>query len=169
VVVVVVAANIMEKFILGNSGFDPAIRTANDANVARFVHLNKMVEDYQTFTTIISAEQAATLFTAPVELNVPAGMYTLVGGYIYYSANATEPLELGSEQYVMINSIMSICKNTNSSLSPGQIAYLTPFGSFSTNVSSGKLTFSTDADSGTTPDGLVEVTLYLTKLNLSII
>lgn len=165
---VVVVANIMEKFTLGNSGFDPAIRTANDANVARFVHLNKMVEDYQTFTTIISAEQAATLASAPVELNVPAGMYTLAGGYVYYSANATEQLELGGEQYVMINSIMSICKNNNSSLSPGQIAYLTPFGNFSTDVSSGKLTFSTDADSGTTPDGNVEITVYLTKLNLTI-
>jgi len=163
----VVAANTMEKFSLGNRGTDPLIRTDNDANVARFAHLNKMVEDYQTFTTIISAEQAATLST-PVELNVPAGMYTLVGGYIYYSANATETLQLGGEQSVTINSIMSICKNTNSSLSPGQIAYLTPFGNYSTYVSSGKLTFFTDTDS---PDanGSVEITVYLTKLNLSII
>jgi len=165
--VVVVVANTMEKFILGNSGFDPAIRTANDANVARFVHLNRMVEDYQTFTTIISAEQAAALASTPVELNVPAGMYTLAGGYIYYSANATEPLDLGGEQLVMINSTMVISKNAISSLSPGQITYLDSFGNFSTDVSSGKLTFSTDADS---PDanGSVEITVYLTKLNLTI-
>jgi hypothetical protein len=169
VVVVVVAANTMEKFILGNSGSDPSIRTANDANVARFVHLNRMVEDYQTFTTIISAEQAATLASTPVELNVPEGMYALAGGYIYYSSTATEDLELGGEQLVLVNSTMAISKNAVSTLSPGQLTHLSTFGSFSTNVSSGKLTFTTDADSGTTPDGPVEVTVYLTKLNLSII
>jgi len=168
VVVVVVAANTMEKFTLGNRGTDPLIRTDNDANVARFAHINRMVEDYQTFTTIITAEQAATLASAPVELNVPEGMYTLAGGYIYYSATATENLVFGGEQLVMINSTMAISKNSVSSLSPGQIAYLASFGNFSTDISSGKLTFSTDVDSETT-DGPVEITLYLTKLNLSII
>ena len=167
-VVVVVAANTMEKFILGNSGSDPSIRTANDANVARFVHLNRMVEDYQTFTTIISAEQAATLASAPVELNVPAGMYTLAGGYVYYSANATEILDLGSQQFVIINETMYISKNENNDLQPGELMYLTTSGNFGTPVSSGKLTFSTDADSSTTPDGPVEITVYLTKLNLTI-
>lgn len=165
---VVVVANIMEKFTLGNSGSDPLIRTANDANVARFAHLNRMVEDYQTFTTIISAEQAATLASAPVELNVPAGMYTLAGGYIYYSANATETLELGGEQLVMINSTMVISKTSNNPLAPGQMTYLSSFGNFTTTVSNGNLTFSTDADSATTPDGPVEITVYLTKLNLTI-
>jgi len=164
----VVAANIMEKFTLGNRGTDPLIRTDNDANVARFGHLNKMVQDYQTFTTIITAEQAATLASAPVELNVPAGMYTLAGGYVYYSANATETLELGGEQLVKINSTMVISKNTSNGLNPGQMLYLSSVGDYVTDVSSGKLTFSTDIDSLTT-DGPVEVTVYLTKLNLSII
>ena len=164
---VVVVANTMEKFILGNSGSDPSIRTANDANVARFVHLNRMVEDYQTFTTIISAEQAATLASAPVELNVPAGMYTLAGGYVYYSANATKTLQLGSEQLVKINSIMVISKNSIAELSPGQIGYLGSEGNFFTDISSGKLTFSTDVDF-LDADGSVEITVYLTKLNLTI-
>ena len=166
---VVVAANTMEKFSLGNRGTDPLIRTDNDANVARFGHLNKMVQDYQTFTTIISAEQAATLESAPVELNVPEGMYLIAGGYIYYSANATETLELGGEQLIKINSTMVIYKNNVSNLLPGQIAYLSSNGAFATDVSSGKLTYSADANSGTTPDGPVEITVYLTKLNLSII
>ena len=34
----------MEKFQLGNTGLDSTIRTANDANVARFGHLNKIVD-----------------------------------------------------------------------------------------------------------------------------
>jgi len=34
----------MEKFELGNTGLDSTIRTANDANVARFGHLNKIVD-----------------------------------------------------------------------------------------------------------------------------
>jgi hypothetical protein len=157
----------MEKFTLGNSGSDPSIRTANDANVARFVHLNRMVEDYQTFTTIISAEQAATLASAPVELNVPAGMYILAGGYVYYSANATKTLDLGSQQFVIVNEIMYISKNENSDLLPGQLMYLFTAGSFSTDVSSGKLTFSTAVDSPDA-DGAVEITVYLTKLNLTI-
>lgn len=158
----------MEKFTLGNSGSDPSIRTTNDANVARFVHLNRMVEDYQTFTTIISAEQAATLKSAPVELNVPAGMYILAGGYVYYSANATETLNLGSQQFVIVNETMYISKNSNNGLVPGELMYLSTEGNFGTLVSSGKLTFSTDSDSGITPDGNVEITVYLTKLNLTI-
>jgi hypothetical protein len=165
--VVVVVANIMKKFTLGNSGSDPSIRTANDANVARFVHLNRMVEDYQTFTTIISAEQAATLASAPVELNVPAGMYTLAGGYIYYSSAASETLELGGEQLIKINSTMVISKNAASILSPGQLIYLFTAGNFATDISSGKLTFSADVDSPNA-DGSVEITVYLTKLNLTI-
>ncbi len=164
-----VAANTMEKFSLGNRGTDPLIRTDNDANVARFGHLNKMVQDYQTFTTIISGEQAATLFTAPVELNVPEGMYTLAGGYIYYSANATFKFALGGEQLVTINSTMVISKNSAAGLDPGQMLYLSSVGDYVADVSSGKLTFSTDGDSGTILDGPVEITLYLTKLNLSII
>lgn len=165
---VVVVANIMEKFTLGNSGSDPSIRTANDANVARFVHLNKMVEDYQTFTTIISAEQAATLFTAPVELNVPAGMYTLAGGYIYYSDNATEPLDLGGDQVIVINNTLTISKNSGSSILPGSIQMLASFFNSDSRVTSGKVFFSTDANAETPPDGPVEITVYLTKLNLTI-
>ena len=165
---VVVVANIMEKFTLGNSGSDPSIRTANDANVARFVHLNRMVEDYQTFTTIISAEQAATLASAPVELNVPAGMYTLAGGYVYYSANATAKLDLGSQQFVIVNETMYISKNENNDLDPGELMYLFTAGNYGTSVSSGKLTFSTDVNAGSPPDGNVEITVYLTKLNLTI-
>lgn len=34
----------MEKFILGNSGYDPTIRTENDRIPARFGHLNKIVD-----------------------------------------------------------------------------------------------------------------------------
>jgi hypothetical protein len=167
--VVVVAANIMEKFSLGNRGTDPLIRTDNDANVARFGHLNKMVQDYQTFTTIITAEQAATLATAPVELNVPEGMYALAGGYVYYSANATESLDLGSQQSVIINGTMYISKNENSPLSPGAILFLSIPTSLSSPAASGKLTFFTFENAGTPPDGPVEITVYLTKLNLSII
>lgn len=128
-----------------------------------------MIEDYQTFTTIISAEQAATLSSIPVELDVPEGSYLLAGGYIYYSANATENLELGTEQVILINSTMAISKNAGSALLPGQLMHVATFGSFSTSYSSGKLTFSTDADSGTTPDGPLEITVYLTKFKLSII
>jgi hypothetical protein len=34
----------MEKFKLGNTGLDSTIRTANDATIARFGHLNKIVD-----------------------------------------------------------------------------------------------------------------------------
>jgi hypothetical protein len=169
VVVVVVAANIMEKFSLGNRGTDPLIRTDNDANVARFGHLNKMVQDYQTFTTIITAEQAATLASAPVELNVPEGMYALAGGYIYYSATATEPLDLGSQQLIVINGTMTISKNESSTVPPGKILFLNIPANLSSPAASGKLTFATTDNALTPPDGPVEITVYLTKLNLSII
>lgn len=147
----------------------PIPNTPSEREIARFGHLNRMIEDYETFTTIISAEQAATLSSAPVELDVPEGQYFLAGGYIYYSSTATELLDLGSEQLILINSTMVISKNGNGLLSPGQILYLASFGNFNTTVSNGKLTFSTDADAGTPPDGPVEITVYLTKFKLNII
>jgi hypothetical protein len=173
VVVVVVAANIMEKFTLGNRGTDPLIRTDNDANVARFAHINRMVEDYQTFTTVITAEQAATLASAPVELNVPEGMYALAGGYVYYSSTATVPLEVGSEQLVCsFNANFIISKNASGNINVGEILFLAPLFNLSVRLVNNinyKYYFTTDADAETPPDGPVEVTLYLTKINLSII
>jgi hypothetical protein len=160
----------MEKFILGNSGVDPSIRSANDANIARFVHLNRIVEDYQTFTTIISAEQAATLASAPIELNVPAGQYLLAGGYIYYSSIATSDLELGTTQYIYSSSLDStLFKSNISIITKGGILFLTPFNSENNLTGSGKLFFATSENATIPPDGPVEITLYLTKLNLSII
>lgn len=147
----------------------PVPNTPSEREIARFGHLNRMIEDYETFTTIISAEQAATLSSSPVELDVPEGQYFLAGGYIYYSSTATVDLELGTEQVVLINSTMAISKNALSGLTPGRLAYLSTFGNFTTVVSNGKLTFSTDADAGTPPDGPVEITVYLTKFKLNII
>jgi len=34
----------MEKYVLGNTGLDPLIRTSNDLNIGRFGHLNKLVD-----------------------------------------------------------------------------------------------------------------------------
>ncbi len=168
-----VAANIMEKFSLGNRGTDPLIRTDNDANIARFGHLNKMIEDYETFTTVITAEQAATLASAPVELNVPEGRYLLAGGYVYYSSTATVPLEVGSEQLVCsFNASFIISKNSSGNIGVGEILFLAPLFNLSVRLVNNinyKYYFTTDADAETPPDGPVEVTLYLTKINLSII
>ncbi len=158
----------MRKFLNRLQSQVPLARTNIERQGAMFAHLNSMVEDYQTFTTIVSAEQAATMSSVPVELNVPAGQYLLAGGYIYYSANATKALQLGGEQLVNINSIMIISKNSIPELSPGQIGYLSGEGNFAADISSGKLTFSTDVDSPNA-NGNVEITVYLTKLNLSII
>jgi hypothetical protein len=172
-VVVVVAVNIMEKFILGNSGIDSSIRSTNDANIARFVHLNAVVENLNSliskYTTIISASQLATLSSEPVKLNVPAGAYTLCSGYLYYSANATEDLILGSQQIVTVDNTMTISKNSLINLNPGNISFLANSGNYSTSFTSGDLYFSIDEDPATAPDGDLEITLYLTKLNLSII
>ena len=147
----------------------PIPNTPAEREIARFGHLNRMIEDYETFTTIISAEQAATLSSAPVELDVPEGTYLLAGGYIYYSSLATEPLYLGFEQTIFIDSTMLISKNNFNSLAPGTLSHLSTFGNFATVVSSGKLTFSTDEDAETPPDGPVEITVYLTKFKLNII
>jgi len=147
----------------------PIPNTSSEREVARFGHLNRMIEDYETFTTIISAQQAATLSSVPVELDVPEGTYLLAGGYIYYSSTGTVDLELGTEQSILIDSTMAISKNAFSNLSPGSLGYLSTFGNFITVVSNGKLTFFTDADAVTPPDGPVEITVYLTKFKLNII
>jgi hypothetical protein len=159
----------MRKFLSPLQSQVPLARTNIERQGAMFAHLNSMVEDYQTFTTIISAEQAATLSSIPVELNVPAGQYLLAGGYIYYSSAATETLELGTQQFIQVGDSMVISKNETSEISPGEINFLISRNVGKSTVSSGKLTFSTDADSTTTPDGPVEITVYLTTLNLSII
>ena len=158
----------MKKFNNLYSQEVPIPNTASEREFARFGHLNRMIEDYETFTTIISAEQAATLSSTPVELDVPEGMYTLAGGYIYYSANATEPLDLGGEQTIVINNTLLISKNVGNNINPGSIQMLASFFNSDSRVTSGKVFFSTDADAATPPDGNVEITVYLTKLNLTI-
>jgi hypothetical protein len=163
----------MEKFIVTNTGIDSFVRNNNEANPARFGHLNAVVENLNTliskYTTIIPASQLATLSSEPVELNVPPGAYTLCSGYIHYSANATEDLVLGSQQLITVDNTMVISKNSLSNLNPGTISFLANSGNYSTVFTNGDLYFSTDEDPATAPDGDLEVTLYLTKLNLSII
>jgi hypothetical protein len=53
----------MEKFQLGNTGLDPLIRNANDTNIARFGHLNKIVNE------INSSGTASGSWTPVVDVN----------------------------------------------------------------------------------------------------
>jgi hypothetical protein len=46
---------------------------------------------------------------------------------------------------------------------------MTPYNQAENRIRSGKLFFATSEDALTPPDGPVEITVYLTKLNLSII
>jgi hypothetical protein len=50
----------MEKFILGNSGFDPLIRTENDRIIGRFGHLNTLVD---AITTLQESSPAISILT----------------------------------------------------------------------------------------------------------
>jgi hypothetical protein len=54
----------MEQFILGNTGLDPLIRTANDRVIGRFGHLNKLVN----------------AITALQEVPPGSGLQSVVGG-----------------------------------------------------------------------------------------
>lgn len=161
----------MKKFLNKLQSQVPLARTNIERQGAMFAHLNAMVEDYQTFTTIVSAEQAATMATAPIELNVPAGQYLLAGGYIYYSANATEALDLSTEHYIYQGDIACILYSSQAagSLNPGSILFMTPYNQAENRIRSGKLFFATSEDALIPPDGPFEITVYLTKLNLSII
>ena len=160
----------MRKFLNKLQSQVPLARTNIERQGAMFAHLNSMVEDYQTFTTIVSAEQAATMATAPIELNVPAGQYLLAGGYIYYSSNAIESLDLSSSHYIYQGDLACILyKSEVSSLNSNCILFMTPYNQTENRIRSGKVFFSTTDDALTPPDGPVEITVYLTKLNLSII
>lgn len=160
----------MKKFLNKLQSQVPLARTNIERQGAMFAHLNSMVEDYQTFTTIISAEQAATMFTTPVELNVPAGMYLLAGGYIYYSSNATELLEIGESHYISVGDDRCIIyKGSASIINPGSILFMSPYTAENVRLLSGKVYFNGSVDATTPPDGPVEITVYLTTLNLSII
>ena len=160
----------MRKFLNPLQSQVPLARTNIERQGAMFAHLNSMVEDYQTFTTIVSAEQAATMATAPIELNVPVGKYLLAGGYIYYSSIATTDLDLGTTQYIYSSSLDStLFKSNISIITKGGILFLTPFNGENNLTGSGKLFFATTDNATTPPDGPVEITVYLTTLNLSII
>ena len=163
----------MEKFVTNNTGIDSLVRSNSQAATARFGHLNAIVENLNSliskYTTIIPASQLATLGSEPVKLNVPAGAYTLCSGYLYYSANATEDLTLGSQQLITVDNTMVISKNDLSQLSPGSISHLNNSGNYLTSIANGDLYFSTDEDPATAPDGDLEVTIYLTTLYLSIL
>jgi hypothetical protein len=54
----------MEQFVLGNTGLDPLIRTANDRVIGRFGHLNKLVN----------------AITALQEVPPGSGLQSVVGG-----------------------------------------------------------------------------------------
>lgn len=170
---VVVAVNIMEKFILGNSGIDSSIRSTNDANIARFVHLNEVVENLNTliskYTTIIPARQLATLNSEPVELNVPEGMYSFIGGYIYYPSSATVPLEINSPFVYNGDQAFILCKNNIITINGNQILTFENYVSDPNRIRSGKVYLSSTDNAIEAPDSPAEITLYLTKLNLSII
>ena len=163
----------MEKFILGNSGIDSSIRSVNDANIARFVHLNEVVENLNTliskYTTIISASQLATLSSEPVELNVPEGMYSLIGGYIYYSSSATVTLEINNPFVYVSDQAFILCKNNIITINGNQIINFESYASDPNRLKSGKVYLSSTDDAIEAPDSPAEITLYLTKLNLSII
>ena len=160
----------MRKFLNLLQSQVPLARTNIERQGAMFAHLNSMVEDYQTFTTIVSAEQAATMATAPIELNVPAGMYLLAGGYIYYSSAATEALDLSFTHYIYQNDKACILyKSEVASLNSGSILFMTPYNQSENRIKSSKVFFSTTDNALIPPDGPVEITVYLTTLNLSII
>lgn len=165
-----VVANIMKKFQGLYNQETPIPNTAQEREFARFGHLNRMIEDYQTFTTIISAEQAATLSSVPVQLNVPEGMYLLAGGYIYYSSTATEFLEIGESHYISIGDDRCIIyKGSAGVVNAGSILFMSPYTIEDVRLLSGKVYFNGSVDATTPPDGPLEITVYLTKLNLSII
>ena len=160
----------MKKFLNKLQSQVPLARTNIERQGAMFAHLNAMVEDYQTFTTIVSAEQAATMATAPIELNVPAGMYLLAGGYIYYSSAATEVLDLSTEHYIYQDDFACILyKGIAQGTNPSGILFMSPYIEDFSRIRSGKLFFTTSENATTPPDGPVEITVYLTTLNLSII
>jgi hypothetical protein len=56
----------MEKFKLGNTGLDPTIVTANDATIARFGHLNEIVDAINS-----SANKFDVTFTGLEFRNIP--------------------------------------------------------------------------------------------------
>jgi hypothetical protein len=172
-VVVVVAVNIMEKFIVTNTGIDSFVRSNNEANPARFGHLNAVVENLNTliskYTTIIPASQLATLNSEPVELNIPEGTYSFIGGYIYYPPSATLPLEINSPFVYIGDQVFILCKNSIITINGDQILNFESYVSDPNRIRSGKVYLSSTDDAIEAPDSPAEVTLYLTKLNLSII
>ncbi len=160
----------MKKFLSLLQSQTPLPKTNIERQGAMFAHLNEMVEDYQTFTTIVSAEQAATMATAPIELNVPEGQYILAGGYIYYSSAATEPLEIGDSHYISVGDDRCILyKGDTATINAGSILFMSPYTKEDIRILSGKVYFNGSVDATIPPDGPVEITVYLTKLNLSII
>lgn len=163
----------MEKFVTNNTGIDPLVRSNSEATSARFGHLNAIVENLNTliskYTTIIPASQLATLNSEPVELNVPEGMYSFIGGYIYYPSSATVPLEINSPFIYIGDQTFILCKNNFILINNNQILNFESYVSDVNKPKSGKVYLSSSEDAIEAPDSPAEVTLYLTKLNLSII
>lgn len=163
----------MEKFIVTNTGIDSFVRTNSEANPARFGHLNAVVENLNTliskYTTIISAKQLSALNSEPVELNVPEGMYSFIGGYIYYPSSATVTLEINNPFVYVSDQTFILCKNNIITINADQILNFESYVSDPNRLKSGKVYLSSTDNAIEAPDSPAEVTLYLTKLNLSII
>jgi hypothetical protein len=163
----------MEKFVTNNTGIDSLVRSNSEATSARFGHLNAIVENLNTliskYTTIVSAEQAATLKSSPVELNVPEGIYSFIGGYIYYPPSATVIFEINGPSIYNNDQAFIICKSNIVTIDGNQILTFDSYISDVNRPKSSKVYLTSSEDATEAPDAPIEVTLYLTKLNLSII
>lgn len=118
------------------------------------------------FVTILSAEEAAALNSAPPALNIPPGKYIFVGGIIEYSAEATTDLEFGSADIIIADDNGFVISKfpTFGSMSPGESVQLSHYDSAPVASPSGLYRLSTDGDSATAPDGELKVTVLLHQI-----
>lgn len=114
----------MEKFELGNTGLDPTIRTANEANIARFGHLNKIVDtinstankfdvtftglefrNIETATPLLLIESSRTVIitSAAVIMTEQTEAFDFSAGVGITTTNESNPQAIGDNIFLTIN------------------------------------------------------------------
>ena len=95
----------MEKFVLGNSGYDPTIRTENDGIPARFGHLNKIVDAISgisnRFDVTFPASEFKNIGTTPLVL-IESNRTIIITSANAILTEQTEAFDFGAS-FVSIN------------------------------------------------------------------
>ena len=155
----------MEKFQLGNTGLDSTIVTANDANIARFGHINKIVDTINSiankFDVTFTGAEFRNIATTPLVL-VQSNRTVIITSANAILSEQTEAfdfstpigIDTGSTSLQFVEAGFSSESSYFNSLN-GTFGFLVPFQDLT--IGTGNAFIKTKGSDATAGDGFVRI------------